>query len=70
MNDMQKLKYDLSLHYASIMVQHDIASGKLSHKEMYLIRNAMVSYAADFAEILTDGTMSEESLNDLLEYFT
>lgn len=52
------------------MVQHDIASGKLPHEEMYFVRNAMISYAANFAEILTDGTMSEESLNGLLEYFT
>lgn len=69
MNDMQKLKYDLSLHCASIMVQKDISSSELP-QGIYDARNKMISYATDFAEILNDGTMSEDSLVNLLKFFS
>lgn len=69
MNDMQKLKYDLALHCASIMVQKDISSCK-TPQGIYDVRNKMISYATDFAEILTDGTMSQDSLINLLQFFS
>ena len=68
MDDMQKLKYDLALHCASIMVQKDINSSEIP-QGIFDVRNKMISYATDFAEILTDGTMSEDSLINLLEFF-
>lgn len=70
MNDIQKLKYDLSLRYASIMVQNDIASGNVMASDISKIRNNMISYATDFAEYLNDGTMDESVLPDLLNHFT
>lgn len=70
MNDMQKLKYDLSLHYASVMVQNDIASGVVGASDTLLIRNKMISYTTDFAESLNDGTMCNSVLPDLLKNFT
>ena len=68
MNNMQNLKYDLTLHCASIMVQNDIASGKIP-PDIYSVRKGMLSYAIDFASILTDGTMSGDSLDGLLKLF-
>jgi len=69
MNDMQKLKYDLTMHCASIMVQHDISSCTRP-QGIYDVRNKMIYYATKFAEILTDGTMSEDSLINLMKYFS
>ena len=69
MNDLQKLKYDLALQCASIMVQHDISTAT-TPQGIYDVRNKMISYATDFAEILTDGTMMEDSLIGLLKFFS
>lgn len=70
MNDMQKLKYDLSLRYASVMIQNELANGSLASDELILIRNKMISYATDFIDSLNDGTMCDSVLPDLLEKFT
>lgn len=69
MNDIQRLKYDLSLHYGSVMIQNDIVSNTVSASDIILIRNKMISYAADFAESLNDGTMHDSVLPDLLKWF-
>ncbi len=66
---ISKLKCDLSLHYASIMVQNDISTGIVNIGDTILIRNRLISYATDFVESLNDGTMSENVLNDLLQQF-
>jgi len=69
MNDINKLKYDLALHCASIMVQRDISSSELPIG-IYDIRNKMISRTTDFAEIMTDRTMNEDSLLRLLKLFS
>lgn len=67
MNDIQRLKYDLSLRYASAMIQNDIVSNSVNASDIILIRNKMISYAMDFAESLNDGTMCDSVLPDLLK---
>lgn len=69
MNDVQKLKYDLSVQYASIMLQNDISCGKINPGDTIMMRNRMLSYFSDFADCLTDGTMSKKTVNDLIKYF-
>ncbi len=69
MNDLQRLKYDLSLHYASVMVQNDISSGNVNSADITRIRNNLISYATDFVELLNNGTMDENILSTLLEKF-
>ena len=69
MNDIQKLKYDLAFHCASIMVQKDISSSEIP-QGIYDVRNKMISYVTEFAEILTDETMNQGSLVNLLKFFS
>ncbi len=69
MNDIQRLKYDLSLRYASVMIQNDITSGIVLASDITQVRNKMISHATDFAEFLNNGTMDESVLPDLLNRF-